>query len=471
MRSSRLIATAIALALTLVPTAIAQSTGPDVFVAALPNVSNYAAVGGTDAISVGTTSCNQGDTPLLWQSSNPNHPVIGQNLYRVWEGRFDMIGRSWLKHGFTTVNNGICGSCSGPTGAQLYPGCSDPYSSGLNGSQGGLGPRFEVNADTGAFLYPYTDQGVTGNSIFKRLQYSLADVDPANYPGARYFVEGHYVAPDDAAAGNQNNNASYREVAFSVTGADSTASFVGGTTTVQQVPAIGAWPLVDPNVAVQVVDIPNEGRLLVGFRATPQPSGLVRYVYAVHNLNSHRSVRLVNVAMPTGASVSNLTFNAPLWHSGEPYANTAWPGAYVGNAVEWSTDTEAVDPNANAIRWGTTHTFSFDSNLAPTGTVSFGLFRARGRRRPSRRASRRPPRRPSCSPCRWARRTRCSRCRPPTSTSRRLRSRTAMTRRRPCSTSRSTGRATRARRSPTWAGISTAWRSRRWPATRPSTGT
>lgn len=378
MKTIRLLAVAALMAFVVSTTSFAQggpTVGPDVIVAAIPNVSNYAQQGSIDAISIGTTSCNVGDTPLLWQSSNPNHPVIGQHLYRIWNGRLDMIGQSWLKHGFVTINNGICGNCSGPTGAQLYPECSDPYGSGLNGSQSGLGPKFEVNAHTGAFAYPFNGQGATGNSTFKRLQFDVSDVNPSTYSGARYFVEAHYVAPDDAASNNQNNNTSYREITMSGTTAI-TASFSGMPATVQQASAIEAWPLVDPDAEVQVVDIPNEGRLHVGFRATSLPSGLTRYVYAVHNLNSHRSVRSVSVAMPAGASVSAVQFNAPRWHSGEPYDNTPWAGSYTGSSVDWSTDTEAANANANAIRWGTTYTFSFESSAAPLGTVDLGLFRA-----------------------------------------------------------------------------------------------
>ena len=44
-------------------------------------------------------------------------------------------------------------------GSALGVGCSDPYGSGLNGSQNGLGPRYEVNPHTGVFPYPYTSPG------------------------------------------------------------------------------------------------------------------------------------------------------------------------------------------------------------------------------------------------------------------------------------------------------------------------
>ncbi|MEZ6195646.1 MAG: hypothetical protein R3F20_07940, partial [Planctomycetota bacterium] len=354
----------------------AQSTGPDVIVAAVHNIANYTAVGGTDAFSVGTTSCNIGTAPLLWQAATPNHPVIAQHLYRIGDGRCDMIGQSWLKHGFATVNSGICGSCSGPTGQQLYPFCSDPYDASLNGTQSGLGPKFEVDAHTGVFPYPYTGQFASGDDVYKRLQFALADVDPVAYPGSTYWVEAHYVSPDDAAAGNQDNNASVRELLVGGSPVDRILSLAAGSTTLQQTTALEVWPTLDPAVQLQIVDVPGEGRLQVAVRGTDLPNGSTRYVYAVHNLNSHRSVRQIDVAMPAGALVQNLDFHAPTWHSGEPYSNAAWPGAYSGSAVTWSTDTEAVDPNANAIRWGTTYTFSFDSDLPPTGTVTLGLFRA-----------------------------------------------------------------------------------------------
>ena len=34
----------------------------------------------------------------------------------------------------------------------------------------------------------------------------ITDLDPAQNAGALYFGEGHYVTPDDAAAGNDDNN-------------------------------------------------------------------------------------------------------------------------------------------------------------------------------------------------------------------------------------------------------------------------
>ena len=84
------------------------SIGPDVIVGALPNVSKYGTVSGISAYALGTTSCNIGDEVLAWYDTGANsnqHPVIAQNLYRIKDGRIEMVGMSWLKHGF-------CDGCS-----------------------------------------------------------------------------------------------------------------------------------------------------------------------------------------------------------------------------------------------------------------------------------------------------------------------------------------------------------------------
>ena len=143
------------------------ASGPDVIVGALTGPSKWGTIGGITSYSIGTTSCNIGNQILNWVDNSTFHPVIGQNIYRLENGRFEQIGMSWLKHGFCALQGTLCGPCS-PVGGgcetRLGIGCSDPYGSGLNGSQGGLGPRSEVNASTGVFLWPFGAQGQTGNA-------------------------------------------------------------------------------------------------------------------------------------------------------------------------------------------------------------------------------------------------------------------------------------------------------------------
>jgi len=353
-----------------------QSAGPDVIVGDLNGIGDYGSVGSISAYSLGTTSCNVGDTELQWIASLPKHPVIGQNMYRLENGRFELLGFSWLKHGFTALQGSLCCSCiSAGTGSRLGVGCSDPYGAGLNGSQSGLGPRFEVNAHTGAFSYPFFAQGATGDAIYKRIQVSTADLDPSLHPTARYFAEGHYIAPDDAAAGNGNNNASYREMSVgSFSGGSWNLGFAGSTQ--REKPAIQAWKDVDPNVRLEYLQVPGEGLFIVGSLATDNGDGTWHYEYAVHNLNSDRSGKSFGVPTAAGVSVTNVEFRDVPYHSGEPFDGTDWTLTLNPDSCVWTTVDFTADPDANALRWGTLYNFRFDADLEPRLTnATLGLFK------------------------------------------------------------------------------------------------
>ncbi len=355
-----------------------SAIGPDVIVGDLPSTRLSAHEGpaqnGISAFGIGTTSCNLGDEILLWQSGNTNHPVIAQNIYRVLDGRFTQVGVGWLKHGFLALSGNLCCTCMGGGGSQLSPGCSDPYSASLNASQSRLGPRFEVNATTGEFNFPFTSPPFDFNTIDRRCQAADADLDPARNPGGRWFAEGHYIANDDAAAGNDLNNASYREITFSASGAGFDASNVGST--VRELPAIKAWPTVNPGAEVVDVDVPGDGRFHVGFNVIDNGDGTWTYNYAVHNLNSDRSARGFSVPVPSGVTLTDVGFRDVEYHSGEPMAGTDWVFSESGGFATWSTIPFETDPNANALRWGTAYSFWFTADAEPEdASGSIRLFK------------------------------------------------------------------------------------------------
>lgn len=369
--------------------------GPDVVVFELMTPGNYVTgtpVAGKRAYALGTKSLNEGNKDLKWFANVNEHPVIGQNLYRLKTdaarpgGRFEQIGMSWLKHGFTALTNTDAGcSCTfepGHTGGiYLGQGCTDPYTAGLNADRNRLGPRYQVNAATGFYNYPFDNSGTVDDEADRRLQVADADMDPAQNPGARYFGEGQYVTPDDAAAGNAFNNASFREMV--VTNATTRSLGYAGsgpfTTTQVELPALAAWPLIDSSVVMEVADLFADGRLHLAAKVHDYGTGLWRYEYAIHNLNSHRSVQRVEIAVPPGSALSNAGFHDVDYHSGEPYTNADWTiDADAPNGhVAWFGETEAANANANALRWGTTYNFWFDSDQAPgPGLVALTLFRA-----------------------------------------------------------------------------------------------
>lgn len=359
----------------------ALAAGPDVIVGDLNGLSRYGVVGGITAYSVGTTSCNIGDFWLDWFQNTNRHPVIGQNMFRYkvvdGAGRFEQIGQSWLKHGFFALSEGLCFSDCQPTNGQhLGVHCSDPYSSGLNGQQSNLGPRSQVNASTGVYPYPWSAPSAPA-TIGRRLQVRNTDLNPVMNLGAFYLVEGQYVTPDDAAAGNKDNNASYRRI--NVTGSDPTYQISFSGSTVREKAAIEAWKQqFDPAVTIVTASVSREdGRFILGYKVTQINPTTWRYEYAIQNLNSHQSGGSFSVPIPACAVVTNMGFHDVDSHSGEPYSLTDWASAATGGNVTWATDTFAQNPNANALRWGTMYNFRFDANLPPApGTATIGLFRA-----------------------------------------------------------------------------------------------
>ena len=361
----------------------ALDAGPDVIVGDLHEVFRWATIGDTTAYSVGTVSCNVGDIPLKWIANTHEHPVIGQNMFRLKDGIFEQVGQSWLKHGFTALQQNLCGACiRHPNGTALGVNCSDPYSASLNGSHttNRLGPKFQVNAATGLFTYP-PFQSTISNALSRRLQVRNTDVSPALNPNTLYVVEGQYVTLDDTAFGNGANNASYRQVF--VTGASLDLSFNRQSPpfvsqTRRELPAIYAWQEFDPEVDVQIIDIPGDGRMLVAHRVTDLGGGNWKYVYAVQNLTSDRSGASLTFPKITSATVTNTYFRDVDYHSGEPFDNTDWVRTEGDNFVAWtSPETFAQNANTNALRWGTMYTFAFESNTGPNpnAIATIGLFK------------------------------------------------------------------------------------------------
>jgi type IV secretory pathway TrbD component len=358
------------------------ASGADVIVGAIPNVSAYGAVtvGGVTwmAYAFGTTSCNIGNQPLEWFAQpDPRHPFIPMNAYRYRNGRFEQIGLGWGKHGFAALQGTLCGPCqSSGTSTYLGVGCSDPYSSGLNGSQSGLGTRTEVNAATGVFPGTFNQGMPTAPAtIGRRVQIKADDLNPALNSGALYVAEGHYIHQQDATAGNDDNNASYRTFTVgNLSGGSYPMTLTGPT--VQQKPAIEAWKAFDPLVTLVPVDVPGDGRFIVGYRVSDLGGGSWRYEYAVHNLNSHRSGQSFSVPVPDGVTLSGVGFKDVPYHSGDPYLGTDWTPTQAGGAMTWAGGTFASNPNSNALRFATLYNFWFIADRPPeTATGTIGLFR------------------------------------------------------------------------------------------------
>lgn len=374
--------------------------GPDVIVGDIQSVTNYAASGGIDAFSIGTTSCNVGNANLLWQqfTGSNRHPAISQNMFKYkvvnGSGRFEHIGQSWLKHGFFALTENICGcGCNGQGNQVLGVGCSDPYTAARNGTQSGLGPKWQVNASSGWF--PAVATPPYAGTVARRLQVKTSELEVA--AGVFYFVEGQYNSQDDAAFGNKNNNASHRQVTLS--GGPTDFTIAAASTTQRTQPGIRAWQNLDPSVTLTNIVTPETpigvqnpypaydpnccttGLVIVGAKATHLGGGIWHYEYAVQNQNSDRSIGSFSVPLSGPVTITNIGFHDVDYHSNDGEGSvtrdgTNWPSTVNANEIRWETTPYASNPNANALRWGTLYNFRFDANTPPTtGDVSLGMWK------------------------------------------------------------------------------------------------
>lgn len=431
------------------------SCGPDVTIWDLRGISSFGPSacppgysGNCRGYGVGTDSCNIGTVPVDWcdepsgcrtttdayhpiaPATVSDHSVIGQNLYRLKDGRFEQIGLSFLKHGFLSLNTPestcqwnnqgtMSSSCIGPPagGDQLGVGCTDFYSSSLNTSHP-MGRRSQVNGASAD--HPENPAGGdTVPSYSQRIVVAEEDLDPALNPGALYWIEGQYVVRDDARSGrlpapgsllgeatsgavhpylgtNGLNNASHRAATVS---AGFGISLTGPT--IRELPAIFAWQAVDPEVEIVNADRPTffkgdpvDGphppgsfhadhwilerfhaarRVTVSALGGPTP---YHYEYAIHNINSDTAADGFVVDFPGAATFADVGFHDIDHHSGEPYDTSDWTIDVDGpnGRLTWSAVDDGDD--TNALRWGTTFSFWFDSDRPPAQAAhSLDLFK------------------------------------------------------------------------------------------------
>ncbi|MFT4592865.1 MAG: hypothetical protein ACI9JK_000564 [Phycisphaerales bacterium] len=329
----------------------------------------YGQEDGVNGFAFGTTSCNFGDMVADWYSGTNRVPVIAQTCYRVKDGRFEQIGTAWLKHSFCAVSEPGCGNCQATNCDTLGIGCADTYWAGLNANA--VAPRSAINAFTGYYDYPFSIVPTGPNSMRGKLQIKTVDISPSLNEEAIYFIEAQYVSPDDAEWNNQDNNASYKWIKF----INETTPLGLSSTQVTQ-PAIYGWKFFDHEVDVQPVRVPDEGLLHIGTRVYDNGDGTWDYVYAVHNLNSDRSVGSFSIPLGECVEVSNLGFNDVDYHSGEILDDTDWEPTITATELSWESEEYELNEWANAIRWGTTFTFWFTANQGPSSSeLGLGLFK------------------------------------------------------------------------------------------------
>ncbi|MGX9117292.1 hypothetical protein ACWTU6_11495 [Mesorhizobium sp. BHbsci] len=364
----RVIASVALIACGLVSNSAAFAAGPDVIVGFIDGASQHGApAAGNVAFSAGTTSCNIGDAELSWRRlPDSRHPVITLNLYRLHDGQMRQLAASWVKHGFFATNEDHCRDVKGvpacvPSASDaLGPGCSDPYNASLNANPNWLGPRSKINPTSGAFdaataqdLSGYPDSAAEDRTL-------LVSESDLSLTDARFFLEAHYVTADDAASGNSRNNVSFREVEPVLSNGMYTLRFL--STETRGEPALMAWKdatfdeLRDEEQGL-------ESFVIIASKASKIAGGRYRYDYSVYNMNSQRGIGRFKIDQVREATDISFSAAPP---RGEVWSRDDWASRLEDGQLEWYTHDHADMPRANALRWGTTYSFSFTSASPPT---------------------------------------------------------------------------------------------------------
>ncbi|MCA9280790.1 MAG: hypothetical protein H6812_04220 [Phycisphaeraceae bacterium] len=373
--------------LVLLASTTASMALPDVVLCELYSLSQFGTSGSVRALALATTSWNIGDSDLPWmQNPDPQHPVIGMNMYRLDNDRFEQIGVSWLKHGFFALGDLQCDDSGLPNcvyesghgiGDYLGQGCTDTYSASLNA--GGLGPRFEINPWTGAFNYNtsmFNTGGLPGNNT-RRLRVEDADMNPAINPNADYFFEGYYVHFQDR---NHMNSAAWKPCTPVRSG---TGNYSFTQSNFNVIPtwgfAIDAWTGASQTIVAQQIPVVEgtspDGRCILAYKVTDNGNGTWHYEYAIMNVDMDRQIDEFIIPVPAGVNITNIGFHAPAHTEPRAYVNgpvidnAQWNGVVSGGEIRWSTTT-------NPLRWGSLYNFRFDADTAPTNVdAEFSRFK------------------------------------------------------------------------------------------------
>ncbi len=338
----------------------------------IPSTAGYAAMNGERAFSAGAIWCNLSDGQLSWNGTNAAHTISVHNLLRIENGAIRHLGASWVSHQFCALQTAACSSCT-PAGTGCPPalgaGCSTSSTASSLANQAQMSRRSEVNASTGSFPFPFA-VGSPSGPLERRCRVALTEIDPALHPGATFVMEIVSIHP---TAGDASARCATRDL--------HPASMLGTPLplgpTVPGATAIERWAALEPAVALRTLDLPNDGRIIVGAHVIEEANGLYRYEYAIANLNSHESVGAVTLPLPAGAAVVATSSHLPAPHSGEITSGEPWTITVSAEAARYATESFATNPNANAIRWGTLGAITLVTDRPPVdGAITIDTFRS-----------------------------------------------------------------------------------------------
>lgn len=321
--------------------------------------------GGRVSMAPSAELLNNGPGDVSWYRSiapsNPvgPHPYLALHMYRLSGDVLEQIGRADLKHAFYATNTG----CPCPGGNVLFVGCEDLYGVNTNLGQYYLGPRDELDALTRAWNRvgshfdgsPVDDfRDHIGSSVHDDFEHRLVvQESDLQTPGASYFMEAWYLAPNDT---DLLNSLGHRQVTPSLGG--STWAFPNAAP-MELGSILDVW--VDPvnpgpGELSKLVST-GEGNVQLAVVTEDLGSGVYHYEWAFQNFDYENQIRTFSVPVRKNMIVTNTGF-------GDSDGNPAndWTINVMNGFVTWSA------PAGNALDWGLLYNFRMDVDSAPLVT-------------------------------------------------------------------------------------------------------
>jgi hypothetical protein len=340
---------------------------PDLALIGLQSVTQGAREpGGRVAVSASATLRNEGAGSVEWYraiapaSPVGPHPFLALHFYRLADGVLEQLGRSDLKHAFFAVNS----NCSCLPGQILFSGCEDVYGVNTNLDRFNLAPREELMI--GTRTWESLGSHFDGEPVDDSRDHDEPDHDDFDHrlvvqepdlqtPGARYFIEGWYIAPGDT---NLLNSLAHREVTPTLE--DDTWAFqtVGSGFQGSILDVVVDADNPGPGQASELVD-PGDGRLQLAVDTGDLGEGLHRYEFVLMNFDLASGVRSFTVPQSSGIPPSNPTYN-----DGDANPANDWTISVEPNAVVWTAPTDQF------LDWGTLISFGFEAEAAPVATTA-----------------------------------------------------------------------------------------------------
>ena len=304
------------------------------------------------------------------------HPFLVWNIYKIQDGRIQMLAESGVKHAFLTINVNCDPDLNCGDGNILWPGCEDTYSSGNNDTSTYQGPKDEIEAslglwdNCGSFFDPECNGSQSGFSG-QWLNRLLIHPDEFQQDGAEYFMDAWYVIQYDT---NIWSTMGYRPIDPAPSGTGWTfnpGTYVEGTPVVNEWVAEGDEdPMVDHVEIVVPSKTPEDpypenmpqGHLRLLVQVTEVEEDRYRYNYALQNFDFERGVSSFSVPLSSDAEVFDT------WFGGVEGVNEAdWEVTHEDGELRFQA------PEGEKLPWFTLFNFEIEVDVPPeAGELELG---------------------------------------------------------------------------------------------------